>query len=133
MKDNDFGYFGRGLDGYVHYTQAANETKKENNHTIRPNTVSANNITNTWNPRLICHASNLWYAIILGFIVLTCLMSYAYPEEHPGNIIDRIFLFLEMHWGFWGLLGYMTIATAIAVGTYKSHKKNVEAHEGKQE
>jgi hypothetical protein len=28
MKDGDYGYFGKGIDGYVHYMQTFNATRK---------------------------------------------------------------------------------------------------------
>lgn len=29
MKNDDFDFYGKGLDGYVHYTQAFDETQKD--------------------------------------------------------------------------------------------------------
>ncbi|NMA25103.1 MAG: HFLK protein [Clostridiales bacterium] len=36
MGNDDYGYFGKGLEGYVHYTQAVNEARKGGGGGRRP-------------------------------------------------------------------------------------------------
>lgn len=36
MKNNDYGYFGKGPEGYVHYMQAVNEAQKSGGGGRRP-------------------------------------------------------------------------------------------------
>lgn len=42
MKNWDFGYFGKGIDGYMQYKTAFDRNQKQNQGTIRPTSKSVN-------------------------------------------------------------------------------------------
>lgn len=109
-KDDDYGYFGKGIDGYVHYKQALDENFKRNqvkstsNNSINSSQNHTNqNVSNRMHPQqqdLDNDNSNNTNYHTTFWLILTWLGMV-------GGIIGAIYL-----------LGYLLIGTASGADSF---------------
>ncbi|MGI6182039.1 MAG: hypothetical protein ACOYIE_08185 [Agathobaculum sp.] len=83
MKNDDFGFYGKGIDGYVHYRQAMDESNKS-----RPNAASPAHTASKPEPKPKTPMSGInKFLYISGGAVCIDLMLFGLDEEYIWVIL----------------------------------------------
>lgn len=87
MKKDDFGFYGKGTEGYVHYRQAMDESNKS-----RPNAASPARTSSKSEPKPKTPMSGInKFLCISGGAVCIDLMLFGLDEEYIWTILFFVF------------------------------------------